>query len=35
MGKFWGHKDGEKRMGFKPEVVSALWSLAQVHNIEK
>jgi hypothetical protein len=29
-----GYKDGEKRVGFKPEVVSALISLAQLHRIE-
>ena len=30
-----GYKEGEKRMGFKPEVLSALLSLAQLHKIEK
>lgn len=26
-----GYKDGEKRMGFKPEVVTALMSLVELH----
>jgi hypothetical protein len=26
-----GYKEGEKRMGFKPEVVSALMTLAELH----
>ena len=30
-----GYKEGEKRMGFKPEVLSALLSLAQLHKIER
>jgi hypothetical protein len=30
-----GYKEGEKRMGFKPEVVSALINLAQLHQITR
>lgn len=26
-----GYKEGEKRMGFKPEIVSALMTLAELH----
>lgn len=26
-----GYKEGEKRMGFKPEIVAALLSLAELH----
>ena len=29
-----GYKEGEKRMGFKSEVVSALINLTQLHQIE-
>ena len=29
-----GYKEGEKRMGFKPEVVQALINLTQLHQIE-
>jgi len=29
-----GYKEGEKRMGFKPEVVQALINLTQLHRIE-
>lgn len=29
-----GYKEGEKRMGFKPEVVQALLNLTQLHKVE-